>query len=144
MARTTGAQWAEKHARRLKAATEDIRNGVARVTEAPGAAAARAEARMKDNLIKSIDDGTWRTQVSRVPLAAWQEATGRKGVDRIASGVDGALERNKMVGEELMKAVDTAVAEANKTPRGSLEDNINRMNAYVRKMNQLKLRRPAR
>jgi len=39
MPKLTPAEYAEKHARRLKASTEDIRKGVAKVTEAPTAKA---------------------------------------------------------------------------------------------------------
>jgi hypothetical protein len=44
--------------------------------------------------------------------------------------------------ERLLQAVDAAVSEANRTPRGDLEANISRMTTFVRSMAGKKLRRP--
>ncbi len=143
MARVTAQEYTEKWGRRLKQSTEDIRRGINRVTEAPGEAAARQVATMKANLNRAIDDGTWAAQVRAVPLQAWKDAAGKKGVDRIAAGVDGALPSQQQMAEKLLANVDAAVAEANRTPRGSLEDNITRMTTFVRGMASRSLRRPS-
>ena len=37
-------------------------------------------------------------------------------------------------GAELLQAVDNAVNVTNQTPRGDLEQNLNRMNTFVREM----------
>lgn len=143
MARVSPSEYAEKWGRRLKQSTEDIRKGINRVTEAPGEAAARQVAVMKANINKAIDDGTWAAQVRAVPLQSWKDSAGKKGVDRIAAGVDGALPSQAGMAEKLLANVDAAVAEANRTPRGSLEDNITRMNTFVRGMAARSLRRPS-
>lgn len=142
MARVTPQEYAEKHARRLKASTEDIRRGVQRVAEAPGEAAARAQDTMKAKLNQSIDDGTWAAQVKAVTREDWQKATIDKGINRLAQGVDAALPKQAAMAERLLAAVDASVAAANRTKRGTLEDNITRMTTYVREMHQRKLRRP--
>src|SRR5213593_2833628 len=134
MARLNGQQFADKWARRLKGSTQDIRDGIARVTESPGVAAVRAQARMKQALNAAIDDGTWAAQTGAVSVEDWKQAATKKGVDRIAAGVDGSQAYMGQVGERLLAAVDASVQEANRTPRGSLEDNITRMTAFVRGM----------
>jgi hypothetical protein len=142
MARLTAAQYADKWGRRMKASTEDVRAGIARVTEAPGAAAARAVTRMRDNLNRAIDDGTWQAQVAGVSLEEWKKTATDKGVSRIAAGVDSALPTQAAMAERLLSAVDASVAAANKTPRGDLESNIQRSVTFQREMAARKLRRP--
>ena len=143
MARVTAAEYGEKWGRRLKQSTEDIRKGISRVTEAPGEAAARQAALMKANINRSLDDGTWAAQTRAVTLGEWKDAAGKKSVDRIAAGVDGAMPKQAQMAEKLLAAVDASVAEANRTPRGSLEDNITRMTTFVRGMASRSLRRPS-
>jgi hypothetical protein len=140
MARVNAQEYAEKWSRRLKSSTEDIRRGIGKVSEAPGIAAARQQNLMKSNLNKSIDDGTWAAQVSSVPLQEWKDAAGKKGVDRIAAGVDAAAPKQAAMATSLLANVDASVAEANAIPRGTLEDNINRMTTFVRGMAKRRIR----
>ena len=142
MAKLTPQEYADKWARRLSGSTEDIRRGIDRVTEAPGMAAARAKELMKQKLIQSLDDGTWESQVKGVTLEEWKKQAGGKGVERIASGVNAAKDKQVPMAEKLLAAVDASVSEANKTPRGTLEDNITRMTTFVRGMAKRKIRRP--
>lgn len=140
MARVNAQEYAEKWSRRLKSSTEDIRRGIGKVSEAPGVAAARQVNLMKSNLNKSIDDGTWAAQVSAVPLQEWKDAAGKKGVDRIAAGVDAASPKQAAMATALLANVDASVSEANAIPRGTLEDNINRMTTFVRGMAKRRIR----
>ena len=142
MAKVTPEEYAEKHARRLKASTEDIRKGIDRVTEAPGKAAVRAKDRMRTNLNAAIDDGTWEAQTAKVTVDNWKEAAKDKGIGRIAQGIDSAQPKQVAMAGKLLAAVDASVAEADRTPRGTLEDNIGRMTTFVRGMAKRKLRRP--
>lgn len=142
MAKVTAEQYAEKWGRRLKGATSDISAGIDRVREAPGERAARAKDLMRQRLLEALDDGTWETQVAAVTLEDWKRAAKEKGVQRIAAGVDGSMASQRQMAGRLLAAVDEAVAEANQTPRGSLENNIERMTRFVRAMSQRKLRRP--
>lgn len=142
MAKVTAQQYADKWGRRLKGATQDIRDGIDRVTEAPGKRAAAASDRMRTNLLASIDDGTWASQVAKVSVEDWKSAAKEKGIGRIAQGVDSALPSQALMAEKLLAAVDATVAEVNRTPRGGLEENIQRMTTFARGMAKRKLRRP--
>lgn len=142
MARLTAAEAAEKWGRRLKGSTEDIRRGVQRVTEAPGVAAARNQDAMIQNLVASVQDGTWAARVSGVSLEDWKARTIDKGINRIAAGVDAAQTKQVQVMEQVLAAVDATTAEISRMPNVTLEDRINRMTAYARGMAGRKIRRP--
>lgn len=136
MAKVNATEYAEKWARRIKGSTEDIRRGVMRTSEAPGMAAARQVQLMKANLIKSLEDGTWERNVSAVTLQDWQDKMIEKGVPRLAAGVDSAQAKQVQMAEKLLADVDASVAVVNQTPRGDIEQNIQRMTTFAREMHK--------
>lgn len=136
MARVTASEFAEKWSRRTKAATQDTQKGIERVTEAPGQAAARAQELMLRKLIESIQSGNWAAAVSAVPLSQWKDAAIKKGLGRIAAGVDGATPQMAQMAQQLLANIDAAVAEVEKIPRGDLEANIQRMVTFARTMSE--------
>src|SRR5687767_11671829 len=144
MARVTAAEYAAKWGTRLKGASEDIRRGISKVATAPTELAARQQTVMLQKLTESVNNGTWAGQLRKVTLQDWQNAALTKGVQRISVGVDAAQPSQTAMAEQLLAAVDASVAEVNKTPRGDLEQNINRAATFARQMNARKLRRPAR
>ncbi len=138
MAKLTGLEAAEKHARRLTGATEDIRQGVERVTVAPGQLAAAKVDKMRQNLLASIDDGTWATNVAKVTVGEWKDDMLNKGVNRIGPGVTAAIPKTAVFFSELFEHQDKIVAEINNMPDLSLEDNIGRMVHNARRMAEFK------
>lgn len=142
MAKLNAQEYADKWGRRLKGATEDIRKGIDRVTEAPGKAAVKAQDRMRTALNASIDDGTWASQTGKVTVDEWKTAATQKGIGRISQGVDSAADAQVEMAGKLLAAVDASVAEVERTPRGTLEDNIGRSATFARGMAKRKLRRP--
>ena len=134
MARVNATEYAEKWARRSKASTEDYRRGVERVNQAPGEAAAKQADLMARKVAESISSGKWQRAVAGVSLQDWQKSALEKGAPRIAAGVDSAQGAQVQMAEKLLANVDRAVAAANQTPRGSFEDNINRMISFARSM----------
>jgi hypothetical protein len=144
MARVTPQEYAEKWGRRLKGSTEDIRRGVDRVTESPGAAAVRAQDLMIQRLMESIQNGTWAAQLSKMTAEDWKQALKTKGLGRIAAGVDAAQASQVDMAQQLLAAVDAASSKANALPKGTLEDSIARMTTFVREMAARSPRRPRR
>lgn len=138
MARLTAKEAQEKHARRLKAASEDMRKGIDRVTDAPGAKAAAKVEKMRTNLLKSIDDGTWQKRVADYPLANWKKDMKEKGIPRVAAGIDGASEKVEKFFGQLFEHQDRLQAEQENMPDMTLDDNINKMVAWVRGMSDFK------
>jgi len=122
-----------KHARRLKGATEDIRAGVARVTEAPGKRAAAKVEKMRSRLIEKIDDGTWASRVGSVTLEDWKKQMSEKGVGRIAAGIDAAAPKVTDFFSQFFPFLDTVKGEVDRMPDLTLEDSISRMTHQIRR-----------
>lgn len=140
MAKVTAQQYAEKWSRNLKGASQDIRNGVNRVTEAPGVKAARKQDKMLAGITEAIQTGKWAHAVASVSLEEWKTATLDKGIGRIAAGVDAALPKQQQMAEQLLAAVDSVVGSIENMPDTTLEDRINRSVAFQRGMAEKTIR----
>ena len=138
MAKLTAQEFADKHARNLKASVTDITTGVQRVTQAPGVAAAAKQQKMLANLTSRIQDGTWARRVAGVSLQDWQTAMINKGVGRIASGIDAANGKVVAFATQLLPAIDSAKAKINGMPDLTIEDSINRMSTFIREMSKFR------
>jgi hypothetical protein len=136
MARVTAAQWLDKWGRRLQAAGPDIAAGIDRVQVAPGQSAAAAVDRYTAGLMDSIQQGTWETNVAKVSLADWKNATKTKGAARISSGVTQAQSTKQAKITQTLQAVDQSVAEIANMPSNSLEARIARSVAFQRAMSK--------
>jgi hypothetical protein len=134
MAKLTPAQYQEKHARRLKAAVTDMQTGVQNVTVSPTAQAAKAADKMKARLVASVDSGKWAAGLNRVTLDQWKSAMINKGVNRVASGIDGASEKVIAFATQFLPYVDQGVQAISKMPNVTLEDSISRMTTFTRHM----------
>lgn len=141
MSKVTPAEFTEKHARRLKGSLEDIRRGVANVTEAPTAKAAKSADKMRANLIASIDSGKWARRLNSVSLEDWQKKMTEQGINRIASGIDGAHDKVLAFAEELLPHIDAGKRELANMPNISLEDNIQKMVSFTRHMAKFQSKR---
>jgi hypothetical protein len=142
MARVDAGEYAEKWARRLSASSQDIRKGIEKVKVSPTAKAAdQAELALR-KIMEAFNNGTWASQLRKVSLESWRASAIGKGLDRIAKGVADATPGQVQMATKLLAAVDLSVAEANRTPRGSLEDNITRMTTFVRGMAGRSLKKP--
>ena len=89
---------------------------------------------MARKVAESIASGKWQRAVSGVTLQEWKNAALNKGAGRIAAGVDGAQQKSMQMAEKLLAAVDSAVSQTNAIPRGSFEDNVQRMVTFARAM----------
>jgi len=138
MAKLTAKEFQEKHNRRLKAATEDMRLGVERVTESPTAKAAKKADKMRTNILKSIDSGKWAAGLNRVTLEDWKSKMINKGVGRVAAGIDEAEGKVVAFAEKLLPHIDAGKSAIDKLPDVTLEDSINRMTTFTRHMAKFK------
>ncbi len=136
MAKLTAAEFQDKHARRLKAAVEDVRKGIDKVTESPTEKAAAKQDKMLTNLTASVQSGKWAKGLKRVSLEDWKKKARDVGVNRIAAGIDAA--KDKVIGfaEQLLPYIDRQKAAIAGMPDVTLDDNINRMNTFIRGMAQ--------
>ena len=138
MAKLTASEFQEKHARRLKAAVEDVRKGIDRVTESPTEKAAAKQDKMLANLTRSVTDGKWAAGLKRVTLEEWKRKARDIGVNRIAAGIDGAKSKVIAFAEELLPHIDRQQAKIKAMPDVTLDDNINRMTTFIRGMSEFK------
>ena len=138
MAKLTPQQAREKHARRLKGATEDIRIGVNRVTVAPGQQAIAKQDKMRQNLMDAIDSGKWKKGLERVSLEDWRTKMINKGIPRIAAGVDDSAGKIENFFADLFVHQDRLKGELEKMPDMTLEDSIQRMVTFTRGMAKFK------
>lgn len=138
MARVTPQQAREKHARNLKAASQDITNGVNAVTVAPGQQAAAKQNKMLNNLTEAVNSGKWARRVASVPLQEWQQKMLTKGLPRISSGVDAAAGKIEAFFGELLPYQDTLKQQISTMPDLTLDDNIQRMVKFVSGMSKFR------
>jgi len=134
MAKLTATEFQEKHARRLKAAVEDVRKGIDRVTENPCEKAAAKQDKMLTNLTAAVSSGKWAAGLKRVSLEDWKRKARDIGVNRIAAGIDGAKAKTISFAEALLPHIDRQQAKIAAMPDVTLDDNINRMTSFCRGM----------
>lgn len=125
-AQTAAAKWAQN----LSGSTQRIQAGIQSVTTAPGQAAARQKGAYVQNVQASADK--WASNVAAVPLSDWQQAAINKGVPRISGGATAAQPKMEQFMGKLLPYIGSQVAAL--PARGNLDQNINRLTAFVRGM----------
>lgn len=138
--RVTPAQYQDKHARRTKAALEDMRAGVERVQEAPGLGAARQATKMRSKLVEAIDNGKWARRVQSVTLDQWKTTMKDKGIPRVSQGIDGAAQKVREFATQLIEHENTVLQEIDRMPSTTLEDSISRATTWIRRMSEFERR----
>lgn len=138
MAKLTPSEFADKFARRLKASVEDIRKGLERVSESPTAKAAAKKDKMKARINEAIDSGKWSERLKAVSLEEWKSKAIDKGVNRIASGVDGSIKKMEDFAAQLLSYQDSLRAKIKAMPDMTLEDRINRATTWIREMSKFR------
>lgn len=134
-------QFVEKHARRVKGALEDMRQGVERVTEAPGVRAAKKADKMRANLLEALDSGKWQRRVAAVTAEEWKAAMLNKGVNRVAAGIDAAHDKVRAFAEQLLSYQANLMSQVETMPDLTLEDSIARATAWIRGMSKFEYKR---
>lgn len=126
---------AAKWANGLANSTQAITDGINGVTVAPGAAAARQKQAYVSGVQASADK--WATNVAKVTLSDWQQAMTTKAIPRIASGAQAAQPKFAAFMTQLLPQIATAKAAL--PPRGTLQQNLARMNQFVTAMSNVKI-----
>ena len=136
MPKLTPEEFAEKHNRRTKAALEDMRTGIERVTEAPTLKAAQKKEKMKAHLLQAVDSGKWETGLKRVSLEEWKSKMVDLGVNRVSAGLDANKVKVQDFASQLLPHIDAGQKAIEKMPDVTLEDSVNRMVAFIRHMSK--------
>lgn len=133
--RGNAQQITEKWKQRTSGATQQVIEGVQRVTEAPGQKAARQKAVWLANLQAKADK--WERNVQRVSLSEWQAAT-VSGAQRIAAGVQAKAGKMEAFMTEFIPHIENVQRKVQAMPRGTLEQNLARMMENARGMASFK------
>lgn len=136
MAKLTPEQAQDKLARRLKAATQDIQAGVAKVTEAPGIKAAAKQDKMIANLTNAVNSGKWAARVKSVSVDDWKAQMTNKGIPRIAAGIDGAKQKSIDFFSQLLPFQDQLKGQLSTMSDLTIEDSIQRASTWIRGMSK--------
>lgn len=118
-----------KWLRNIQSATPDVQAGIARVTQAPGQAAAAQRQAWQTNVVAAGDK--WERNVRAVSLTDWQNAA-TAGVGRIAQGAQAKQDKMGKHLASYLPYLAQGMAKVDAMPRGSLEQNVARMIAMVR------------
>jgi len=125
---------AAKWATNLAASTAQIAKGVAAVQTAPTALAARNPDGYLQGVQQAVSSGRWQARLNAVTLQQWQSAMTNKGIPRIQSGATQGKQNMQNFMQNFLPFVYSAQAQLASQPRGNLEQNIARMNTFVRAM----------
>ncbi len=126
MAKITPQQAAAKWSRNLRASTESIKDGVNAVTVAPTAKAAMRIDAMRDGFNRAIDSGKVERGLRRVSLEDWKQAMLDRGITRIAQGATAGESKMEDFLAEWLPHMDALQRQLESTPRGDLQQNIQR------------------
>ena len=121
-------QVAQKWAGNLGGATTAIQNGVNAVTVAPTQKAAAQAAAYVAGVQQAVNSGKWQAGLNGVSLQVWQTAMVTKGIPRIATGAQAAVNKFQTFMTSLLQYQQAGLSQL--PPRGDRNQNKARMNAW--------------
>lgn len=136
MAKLTPQQAAAKWSQNAAAAASAYREGVQRVTESPGVAAARQRQLWLAKVQASQEK--WARRVASVQLGEWQQKTAEIGSQRFAQGVGAAQGKMEGFMAEFLPYVENAARQVRAMPKGDLEASIARAAQMIRANSQFR------
>lgn len=128
--RVNAQQAADKWSQRLSASTQQIQDGVNRVTQPPGQKAAAAANLWLQRVQQSRDK--FANNVARVSLQDWQAAMINKGIPRISQGATAGAPKMAAFMNEFLPHLAQGVATVDRMPKGTIEQSIARAEAMIR------------
>lgn len=130
----TANKVSEKWGRNLKASIPYVVEGIANVSESPAEKAIRKQDKMRANLMRAIDNGTWASQLGKVTLAEWKKKTTEKVQQRLSGGVDAGMAKRQEFDNYLVDTINGILPTIKDMPDMTLEDSINRVSTFMRHM----------
>lgn len=124
----------DKWAKNTSAAVPEVIKGLDRVTEDPGQKAVEKQEKMKANLVKAIDDGTWAKRRLKVSLTDWRDKTKKKVTERLSGGVAAAKPKRQAFDNWLVGRLNEVLPEINDMPDMTLSDSVERVRRLMEHM----------
>lgn len=132
--RVNADQFFELWKSRLDASVDRIRAGVQAITENPCEKAAAAQDKWVAGVQEAANSGRWAASLRSVTLQQWKDAMLNKGVPRIAQGTAAAEPIVKDFATQLIDHLNRILPDIEAMPKITLEDSINRMTTFIRRM----------
>jgi len=132
---------AAKWANRLGAAGDEIKAGVMRVQQAPGAKAAAAADLWIQQLTAS--KAKWQRRVASVSLTEWQNAMITTGIGRIQQGAQAKQAKVATFMGQLLPYIEAGQRQIDQMPKGGIQNSIARMTAWTQYMNKFQYGAPS-
>lgn len=139
--KVTADEFVEKQARRLKGSIDDIKRGVAKVDKAPGASAAEKGEKWHQKMMAVETREKWERRVASVPLGEWKDKMIKKGLPRVAAGIDEAAPKVRNFAQQLISFQESNLGEIDEMSDLTLEDGVARASAWIRKMGEFNYER---
>lgn len=127
--RVDATQATAKWLSRLQASTQQITDGVNRVTTAPGAAAAKQQQKWLARVTAAAQK--WATNVGAVSLQSWQQSMIQTGIPRISQGAQAKQGKMQNFMNQFLPYLASGVQKIDAMPNTSLQDGINRAVAMI-------------
>lgn len=137
----TAQEVADKWATNIGNATTSMKNGVARVTVAPGEAAAQKAAKWQQAMQDPATFTKWQNNVRRVSLGSWQQSMNDIGIARVAAGAQAKKAKFEQAMNSLLQHIDAGVQQIKSMPDTTFEERLARSTAMQRWMHSYQ--RPA-
>lgn len=134
MAHGSASDVSQKWLTNLSNATAEMTAGVARVTQAPGQAAAAKKQKWVNALMDTNTQDKWSRNVAAVTLQQWQAAMNNYGINRVSSGAQAKQAKFTNAMASLLPFIDQLQATVRAMPDNTPADREQRMLAMVRGM----------
>lgn len=134
MAHGSASDVSNKWLANLSNATAEMTAGVARVTVAPGQAAASKKQKWVNALMDTQTQDKWARNVSSVTLQQWQAAMNNYGINRVSQGAQAKQAKFQAAMASLLPFIDQLQATVRAMPDNTPADREQRMLAMVRGM----------
>lgn len=123
---------ANRWAQNLAGASQKIAQGVAAVTDAPGAKAAAAADLWQTRVSSADSKSRYTNNVGKVSLTDWKQSMTSKGIPRISQGANDAKPKFTAFLQQFLPFVSNVAAQVHTMPKATLDDRINRAVAQIR------------
>lgn len=131
MPKLNSAEGAKKWKDRLSGATQDVIDGINRVTESPMQKSAAAEDKWFQNIQKAHTSGKRKRALLNVSLETWKNQAATVGAPRIASGASAAEGKVAKFYDKLFPFQETLQNKIKGMPDISLSDSVARATAWI-------------
>lgn len=128
--RVTPEQAQAKWVSRIGAASQDVANGVDRVTTAPGQAAAAKVDKWRQNTMAAEDK--WRRNVGAVSLEDWRTLMKSVGIPRIAQGAQAKQAKYGNFAAQFFSHLEQGLQQLASMPDTTFEDRVAKAVAMMR------------